>query len=199
VRYADFALGRFMREAKAHAFYGNTLFVLMGDHGARVYGAAEIPLASYEVPILFVAPGVVSAGARLDTLASSLDVPPTILGLMGMAYDSKFFGHDVFRASPSQGRALMTHNNEIALLRGSRMAVLGLHESAGVYEVDPATGGMTRLKAMDPQGRELIEDAIAYFNGADRLYRGGAYAFTPGRRGGSERLARRPPFQQPAG
>lgn len=189
VRYADHALGRFMREAKSHEFYKNTVFVLMGDHGARVYGAAEIPLASYQVPILIVAPGVVPAGARLDTIASSLDVPPTVLGLLGMEYDSKFFGHDLFRIDPSAGRALMTHNNDIALMRGNRMAVLGLHESADLFHVDPATGEMVPLKTPDATGRELIEDAIAYFNGADRLYRSGAYAFHPSH-GQSERLAR---------
>jgi phosphoglycerol transferase MdoB-like AlkP superfamily enzyme len=189
VRYADHALGRFMREAKSHDFYKNTVFVLMGDHGARVYGAAEIPLASYQVPILIVAPGVVPAGARLDTIASSLDVPSTVLGLMGMGYDSKFFGHDLFRIDPSAGRALMTHNNDIALMRGNRMAVLGLHESADLYDVNPATGEMAPIKKPDAAGRELIEDAIAYFNGADRLYRGGAYAFQPSHTQ-KERLAR---------
>jgi len=155
--------------------------VLMGDHGARVYGAAEIPLASYQVPVLFVAPGLVPAGTRLDTVASSLDLPPTILGLMGMSYDSKFFGHDLFKIDPSRGRALMNHNNEVALMRGGRMAVLGLHESTGLYDVDPETGVMKKIPAPDAAGRELIEDAIAYYNGADRLYRGGLYAFTPGR------------------
>ena len=180
VRYADYALGRFMREAKSHAFYNNTIFVLMGDHGARVYGAAEIPLASYQVPILFVAPGVVPAGARLETLASSMDVPPTILGLLGTGYESKFFGHDLFRVDPAAGRALMTHNSDIALMRNGRMAVLSLHQSAELYDVNEATGEMARIRTPDAAGRELIEDAIAYFNGADRLYRGGAYGFTPG-------------------
>jgi phosphoglycerol transferase MdoB-like AlkP superfamily enzyme len=178
VRYADHALGRFMREAKSHAFYKDTVFVLMGDHGARVYGAAEIPLASYQVPILIVAPGV-PAGARLDTITSSLDLPPTILGLLGLDYASKFFGHDVFRVDPQAGRALMTHNNDIALMRGGRMAVLGLHQSADLFTVDPVSGEMTPLKAPDAAGRELIEDAIAYFNGADRLYRDGSYHFQP--------------------
>ncbi len=178
VRYADHALGRFMREAKAHAFYKDTVFVLMGDHGARVYGAAEIPLASYQVPILIVAPGV-PAGARLDTVASSLDLPPTILGLLGLDYDSKFFGHDVLRIDPAAGRALMTHNNDVALMRGGRMAVLGLHQSADLFAVDPATGEMAPLKRPDAAGHELIEDAIAFYNGADRLYRSGAYRFQP--------------------
>lgn len=181
VRYADHALGEFMAQAKAKGFYNDTLFVLMGDHGARVYGASEIPLASYEVPILFVGAGV-QAGRRLDTLASSLDVPPTVMGLLGVSYDSKFFGHDVFRIAPSEGRALMTHNSAIALMRGGRMAVLGLHESADLYDVNLAKGEATRRKTVDGTGRDLLEDAIAYYNGADRLYRGGEYAYVPERK-----------------
>ncbi|MFY9825137.1 MAG: sulfatase-like hydrolase/transferase [Thermoanaerobaculia bacterium] len=178
VRYADWALGRFMAQAKSHAFYRDTLFVLMGDHGARVYGASEIPLPSYEVPILFIGPDV-PAGTRLETLASSLDVPPTILGVLGLDYDSKFFGHDVLRIAPEDGRALMTHGSEIALMRGGRMAVLGLRESATLYEVDTARDEVAKVKSVDPAGRELIEDAIAYYNAADRLYRSGAFGFTP--------------------
>ncbi|HEX4962412.1 MAG TPA: LTA synthase family protein [Thermoanaerobaculia bacterium] len=178
VRYADWALGQFMAQAKSHAFYRDTLFVLMGDHGARVYGASEIPLPSYEVPILFIGPGV-PAGSRLDTLASSLDVPPTILGILGLDYDSKFFGHDVFRTPPEEGRALMTHGSEIALMRGGRIAVLGLRESATLYELDTAKDEIEKAKSVDAAGRELIEDAIAYYNAADRLYRNGGFGFIP--------------------
>jgi phosphoglycerol transferase MdoB-like AlkP superfamily enzyme len=188
VRYADYALGRFIRQAKGHAFFKDTLFVLMGDHGARVYGAAEIPLASYEVPILFYAPGVIPAGRRIDTLASSLDIPPTILGVLGMGYDSKFFGHDVFHIDPAAGRALMTHNNKIALLRGARIAVLGLHQSTALYDLGPDYA-MRPVLTQDAEGRELIEDAIAYYNGADTIYRSGAYAFQY--RKPPERVARR--------
>ena len=177
VRYADHAFGRFMAQARTHAFFSNTLFVVMGDHGARVYGAAEIPLASYQVPVLFYAPGVIPAGARIGILASSLDVPPTLLGVLGFEYDSRFFGHDLFRIDPAQGRALMTHNNDIALMRDSRMAVLGLQESTSLYDLQP-DGTLAPVSKPDAQGRELIEDAIAYYDGADQQYRSGRYAFT---------------------
>ena len=180
VRYADWALGRFIREAKKHAFFADTLFVLMGDHGARVYGAAEIPLPSYEVPILFLAPGVIPAGAKVETLMSSLDVPPTVLGVLGLDYDSKFFGHDALRIPKEAGRALMTHNNEIALLRGSRIAVLGLHASKEVFDVLNDTT-FVPVAREDAESRRLIGDAIAYFHAADRLYRGGKYGFAPRR------------------
>ena len=176
VRYSDWAIGRFMRAAQSHAFFDNTLFVIMGDHGARVYGAAEIPLPSYEVPILYYAPKFVKPGTRINTMTSSLDVPPTILSFLGLNVDAPFFGFDVFATDSTRGRAFMTHNNELALMRGSRMAVLGLHESTTLYSVDPG-GALKRIAAPDSAGRELIEDAIAYFYGADQKYRKGGFAF----------------------
>lgn len=176
VRYADWAMGRFMRAAQAHEFYHNTLFVLMGDHGARVYGAAEIPLPSYEVPVLFIKPGGIPAGARIDALASSLDVPPTVLSLLGIPGPGKFLGRDLFAADKSEGRALMTHNSELALMRGGRIAVLGLRGATTLHSVDSA-GALHRIAKPDSAGRELIEDAIAYFQGADELYRSGGYRF----------------------
>lgn len=177
VRYADYALGKFMREARDHDFFAHTLFVLMGDHGARVYGAQEIPLASYEVPILFYAPGIVPAGKRLDTLASSMDVPPTVLSLLGEPYDSKFFGQDLLTIPPEDGRALMTHNSNIALMRGNRLAVLGLRESKRLFHLDLGTEKLLPVAEPDATDRELVADAIAYFDGADRMYRSGAYQF----------------------
>lgn len=132
VHYADWALGRFMAEAQRHRFYHHTLFVLMGDHGARVYGAAEIPLHSYEVPILLVAPGVVPAGVRVAILTSSLDLPPT---------------------------------------------VLGLHRATRVFRVTPGDS-LRPLAAPDP-GTDPVGDAVAYVEGADRLYRSGALRVAP--------------------
>lgn len=176
VQYADWALGRFVRDARKHAFFDSTVFVLMGDHGPRVYGAAEIPLQSYTVPVVFYAPGIIPAGVRVSDIASSMDVPPTVLGLLGGDYDSKFFGRDVLAPQPRTGLAVMTHNNEIALMRGQRMAVLGLRGATTVYDVD-ATGALRRLTAPDSSARNLVEDAIAYFQSADELYRRGDYHF----------------------
>jgi phosphoglycerol transferase MdoB-like AlkP superfamily enzyme len=174
VRYADWALGGFMREARAHPWFGRTIFVLMGDHGARVYGAQEIPLPSYEVPILLYAPGRIPA-RRVGTVASSLDVPPTILGLLGGRYESRFMGHDVLAADSAAGRAFMTHNAEIALMRGDRLAVLGLRQSARLWRVTPDGHRQSQDIAVDSAGRALLADAIAVYSQADRLYRAGEY------------------------
>ena len=179
VRYADYALGRFVREARRRAFFDDTLFVFMGDHGARVYGAERIPLPSYEVPILFFAPKFVPAGVRVSTLASSMDVPPTILGLLGVDYQSKFFGRDVLELDSKEGRAPMTHNNEIALLQGSDLAILGLRGAATLYRYDRPAETLVAQPLPEGGDQAAIQDAVAYYEGADRLYREGGYRFVP--------------------
>jgi phosphoglycerol transferase MdoB-like AlkP superfamily enzyme len=180
VRYADWALGEFMEGAKKRPWYADTLFVLMGDHGARVYGSARIPLASYEVPILFVGPGA-TPGATVETLASSLDVPPTLLGLLGLDYVSSFFGRDLLRLPADAGRALMTHNNDIGLLEGGRLAVLGLRRAVTVYDCELAAAECQPVEA-GPAERAVVDDAIAYYSAADQLYRSGALTETSVRR-----------------
>ncbi|MEO8274696.1 MAG: LTA synthase family protein [Thermoanaerobaculia bacterium] len=175
VRYADWAIGRFFAAARTRPFYDHTMFVVMGDHGARVYGAATIPLASYQIPILMIAPGGLLAGQRLDTLASSLDVPPTIAALLGLSYRSRFFGHDLLRTKPEDGRALLVHNGDIALLQGGRIAILGLRQTTSVFDVDRASGEFRPVKTADAASEKLVEDAIAYFQSADRMVRSGGY------------------------
>lgn len=56
-----------------------------------------------------------------------------------------------------------------------RMAVLGLHEAVDLYAVDTATYRFTPLRHPDTVGRELIEDAISYYDGADVVYRNGSF------------------------
>ena len=52
VRYPDYALGKFFEMAKAKAWFDDTLFVIVADHGARVYGREDIPITTYEIPLI---------------------------------------------------------------------------------------------------------------------------------------------------
>ncbi|MEZ6044071.1 MAG: sulfatase-like hydrolase/transferase [Planctomycetaceae bacterium] len=126
IRYADWALGYFFREAKQHDFYKNTIFIVMGDHGARVYGSQLFPMSSYRVPVLMIHPDQEIAGTRCHTLGCSLDIPAILMGQLGGEYRSVFPGQDVLSIPANEGRALMQHNHDLALLDAqNRMLVLG--------------------------------------------------------------------------
>lgn len=130
IRYADWSLGHFFREAATHDFFRNTPFVVMGDHGARVYGSQRFPIKSYRVPVLLIAPDAAERGTRCHTVACSLDIAPTILGCLGGEYRSVFSGQDACRIPAFAGRAIMRHNHDVAMLdANNRLALLGFNRS----------------------------------------------------------------------
>jgi len=175
VKYSDYALGQFFKAAKQEAFWTNTIFAVVADHGARVYGSQSIPIQSYEIPLLIAGPTVVTAPSRVPRVGCSLDVAPTLLGLIGRPFDNVFFGRDLLAAGPEPGRVLIQHNRDIGLFTRQRLVVLGLMQNVEFYEGDPQLTELTRLAQPGSGERELENDAIALFQVADDLYVHGRY------------------------
>jgi phosphoglycerol transferase MdoB-like AlkP superfamily enzyme len=170
VRYADYALGEFLRDARGHAWFDDTLFVVAADHGARVYGAQQIPLRTYEIPLMIWSPKHV-APRRVDALMAQIDVAPTVLGLLGLPYEAPFFGQDALHA-PDEGRiAFFNHNHDVAIYRDGRLVVFGLGKSVSTYRYDP---GSDRY-APAPRDPALEQLGVAYFQTAYELFEGRRY------------------------
>lgn len=165
VRYADYALGEFLRAAQGHAWFDDTLFVVVADHGARVYGREQIPLRTYEIPLMIYAPRHV-APRRIDTLMTQIDVAPTVLGLLGMPYEAPFFGQDVFSTPDSERLAFFNHNHDVAVYRDGKIVVLGLKKGIDGYRYDRATDSY----ATTPADPELERIGIAYYQTAYELF-----------------------------
>ncbi|HZI34005.1 MAG TPA: LTA synthase family protein, partial [Candidatus Binatia bacterium] len=170
VKYTDWALGQFFKEAKNEPFFQDTIFVVIADHGARVYGSQSIPIHSYEIPLLILGPAAVKKPARLAQLGCQLDVAPTILGLIGRPYDTMFYGHDLLKDPVPPGRVLINHNRDIGLMRDDRMVVLSLNKKAEFYRGNPKVSEMTRVDRPDDTDVELEKDAMAIYQTADELY-----------------------------
>jgi phosphoglycerol transferase MdoB-like AlkP superfamily enzyme len=170
VKYSDYALGRFFEMAKKEPFWTNTVFIVVADHGARVYGRQSIPIHSYEIPLLIAGPAVVKSPSRIGQLGSSLDVSPTVLGLVGRPYKTMFFGRDLLSSQPEEGRAFLNHNRDIGMLAHDRLIVLGLMQSVEFYQGDPKVVDMGLLAHPSDSDREIERDAMAVFQVADDLY-----------------------------
>lgn len=168
VKYADWSIGQFFDKVGEHAWKKNTLFVVMGDHGARVYGSQLFPMKSYRVPVLMLRPDDVGGGTRCSTLACSLDIAPTVMGLLGGDYRSIFFGRDALNLPPEQGYALMQHNHDVALLTADqRLVVLDARRQAWVYTLNPQT---FELKPERVPSKQRVQTISAFFQTAYRLY-----------------------------
>jgi phosphoglycerol transferase MdoB-like AlkP superfamily enzyme len=104
LRFFDFALGYFFRNARKEPYFRNTVFVMYGDHGnpsARPTPWQQLELTSFHVPMLIYAPGLVHEGRRIDITGSSVDLLPTSLGLMKVPYRNTTLGRDLLRPRPA--------------------------------------------------------------------------------------------------
>lgn len=176
VKYSDWCLGKFFADARKETFWTNTIFVVVADHGARVYGSQSIPIHSYEIPMLILGPAVVKEAVRVPHLGCSLDVAPTILGLVGRPYETLFFGRDLLNSPPSEGRVLLNHNRDIGLFRQDRLVVLGINKTVEYYHGNPKAEGLQRIAQPEPADLELEKDAMALYQMADELYTSRHYA-----------------------
>jgi phosphoglycerol transferase MdoB-like AlkP superfamily enzyme len=170
VKYCDWCLGQFFQAAKKEPFWTNTVFVVVADHGARVYGSQSIPIFSYEIPLVILGPAVVKSPSRVGQLGCSLDVAPTVLGLIGRPYETMFFGRDLLKEQPTEGRVFINHNRDIGVMEHQRLVVLGLQKTEEFYSGDPKEANMELLPVRKTSDEEIKTNAIAVYQVADDLY-----------------------------
>jgi len=179
VLYADWALGRYLARARDDHLLDHTVVLIVGDHGARVYGAEEIPVSSYRVPAVLLTPEPSDRGRVIDRLASQIDLAPTALSLAGVAYDAPFFGRDLLGLPPDGGRAFVNHNRSIGMLTDTAMVVLGLHQDITFYgRANRQDESLARVGASPALG-DIARDAEAMFQTAYHRYRDRAYRLPP--------------------
>jgi phosphoglycerol transferase MdoB-like AlkP superfamily enzyme len=167
VKYSDYAIGELVRKAKAKPWFDDTIFVIVADHCASSAGKTELPVDRYRIPLLIYAPKII-APAPVDTLASQMDVAPTLLGLLGFSYMSKFFGTDVLHGGG--GRALIGSYQKVGLFSRGKLAVLLPKKKSMTYEVGP-----DERQTECPADEDLLTDAISYYQGAAYLLKHGRY------------------------
>jgi phosphoglycerol transferase MdoB-like AlkP superfamily enzyme len=170
VKYADYALGRFFAAVRTKPYFDDTLFVVVGDHGARVYGREDIPMRSYELPLLVYAPKHVAAG-KVDILGSQIDIAPTILGLLGISYDTVFFGRDMFQGDAAEKFALLSHDRDVALYQHGKLVELGIKQASLTLQYDKRSNQQSPVEP-DP---EAVKNAVAIFENGYDFYQRGLY------------------------
>lgn len=170
VRYADYAIGKFFDALQTRPYYGDAMVIIVGDHGARVYGKEDFPMKSYELPLIIHAPRHFKP-QRIDTLTSQIDIAPTVLGLLGISYDSVFFGKDVLLAGAENRFVPMNHNRDVALFSGDRLTELHFRKTGDSFRYDRSTNRQVKAEL----DREQFKDAQSVFQAAYEMYRRGLY------------------------
>jgi phosphoglycerol transferase MdoB-like AlkP superfamily enzyme len=123
-RFMDHSIGEFIRLAKQAAYFDNTVFVFFGDHGIHAptgdhtpVSEAQLNLQGLRVPLVIYGKSVIQQAKVFDTIASEVDVLPTIAGLTRTSYTNSTLGRDLlddghkknnyaFTIDPNEGRII---------------------------------------------------------------------------------------------
>ncbi|WP_027001775.1 LTA synthase family protein [Hugenholtzia roseola] len=88
IAYTDWSIGQFLKQARKEAWYDNTLFVFVADHGHRFPKnyADTRDFGKYKIPLLFYGEVLKAEkrGKACPTIASQTDLAATLLAQMNL-------------------------------------------------------------------------------------------------------------------
>ncbi|NJD33602.1 MAG: LTA synthase family protein [Betaproteobacteria bacterium] len=168
VKYTDWAIGEFLRQAKTRPWFDDTVFVILADHTSGGRGKTALTIEDFHIPLMIWSPRHIKP-ARVDTLASQIDVGPTLLALLNVSYRSRFFGHDILHEGPAHQRAFMANYQTVGYLENGILVELRPQRRWRI--VDAETG---KERAADEQGTRILDEAVSHYQAAAEAYRSGA-------------------------
>lgn len=168
VKYTDYAIGKFIRDAKTKPWFKDTLFVIVADHCASVSGKSKLPVASYHIPLVFYAPALLKP-ASYPHIVSQIDIAPTLINALGKQGAEYFYGRDIFEQEAPSERAFISNYQALGYMKNGILTVLLPKQIVESYRVDMKSYETTPA-AIDPQ---LLNEAIAYYQSASRAFKSG--------------------------
>ncbi len=161
VKYSDYAIGKFIQDAKTKPWFKDTLFVFVADHCASVAGKSRLPVKHYRIPLIMYSPGNLKAGIYAPMI-SQIDIVPSLIEALGRNGDDLFFGRSVFEDDAPPERAFISNYQELGYLKRNKLTVLLPKRRVQAFDIDPETLEATPA-AIDP---DLLTEAIAYYQSA---------------------------------
>jgi len=107
-RYTDFCFKQFIEAAKKEAYFKNTVFVFVGDHGIpgntgnmfpQIWSGEELSMT--HVPLLFYAPGLLKP-VRYSKPVSQIDIMPTVAGICKVKHCNTSLGRNILLSDSLQ-------------------------------------------------------------------------------------------------
>ncbi|MDL2215433.1 LTA synthase family protein [Dysgonomonas sp. OttesenSCG-928-M03] len=174
MKYADFSIGKFFELAKKEDYFKNTVFIVIADHNTRTYGKNLIPINKFHIPALVIGPNIVG-GSTYDKLCSQIDIPPTLLSMIGMEVNTPMPGRNLQTIPDDvEGRSIMQFYDINAFRVEDKVVILQPNKEPLQFEIKNDT---TLIPMTLDQ--ELAKDALGHLISADYLYKKKEYRLPP--------------------
>ncbi len=166
VKYTDYAIGEFLKQAKKKPWFKNTVFVIMSDHCANSAGRWELDVKNYHIPAFILnLPNQIPQ--KVNTLASQIDVFPTLFAALNWDYESNLFGQNILSMTRENERAFIGNYRKLGYLKDDKVLILDEQANANFYSWNPLDNSLTTA----PLDDAFEKKSISFYQVADELYR----------------------------
>ena len=168
VKYTDFAINKFIRDAKNKPWFKNTIFIIVADHNGGSAGKTSLPIWRYKIPLIMYAPSILKA-QTIDKLSSQVDLMPTLFSIMNWSYKSKFYGDDILSRN-FKPRAFISTYQKLGYIQGKKILILKPDKTSVEYKIVNQKLRSSRYENITID-KNIENRAITYYQSASYLYK----------------------------
>jgi phosphoglycerol transferase MdoB-like AlkP superfamily enzyme len=169
VKYTDYAIGHFLKEAMKKPWFKNTVFVIVADHCASSAGKWEVNIQKHHIPAFIY--NLPHPDTVISTLASQIDLMPTLFGYLGWTYDTELFGKDINHMKSGEERSLLGNYRTIGILKDQVFTEINDRKKVYQYSWDAKNSHMVKFNNI--KNEQLKNICISYYQTASYLYKNG--------------------------
>jgi phosphoglycerol transferase MdoB-like AlkP superfamily enzyme len=165
--YSDWALGRFFEAAEKEAYFKNTIFVLVADH-SHVMDKPDDIIGNYRIASLIYCPGKPEiTPRRIATICGQVDLPPSILDLLGGSAVQESWGKDIFDSTwRDNGYAFINNGATFGWIADSLIYFERVGTSSNLYKqdrtglVDVSDKYSAEFNSFRNKGRAMLQSEV---------------------------------------
>jgi len=133
IGYTDYALKQFFNAAKKEAWYANTIFVMVADHGNLIHYEEYAKDQNFHtVPILFFTPNKKYVGVNNDW-AQQIDIYPTLLDMIGYEKPFRSWGRSLISKDKVTPFVMRFSSDNYQMMSGNYICTFDGEKAVGFY------------------------------------------------------------------
>jgi phosphoglycerol transferase MdoB-like AlkP superfamily enzyme len=169
VKYTDYALGKFIEEAKTKPWFKNTVFIIVADHCASSAGKWEINIDKHHIPAIIY--NLPQPPQRIERLTSQIDLMPTLFGYLGWNYTTSLYGKDINHTKIGDERAFIGNYRTLGMLKGNVFTQIDDRKRLKQFTV--SGNEKQSLSEIKTKNQEMASQTISYYQTASVRFKNG--------------------------
>lgn len=168
VKYTDYALGKFINDAKKKTWFKNTVFVVVADHCASSAGKWEINIAKHHIPAIIY--NLKQKPEEINRLTSQIDLMPSLFGYLNWTYNTSLYGKDINKTKVGEERAFIGNYRTLGLLRNDLFTQIDDRKRVKQFTVSSSDKS---LQEVNFKNEDLVSETISYYQTASERFKNG--------------------------